>query len=376
MKYKTKDLLQKINWTNTLFLLLTPVVGIGGLIFLILNNQIHLATVVLTFVFIMATGLTITAGYHRLFSHNTYQANAFVRVLFLIFGAAAFQGSALEWCTDHRNHHRYSETEKDPYNIDKGFWFAHIGWLILLDISKRNYNNVEDLSADKWLRWQHRYFNFWSIAGGFLLPTLIASLWGDALGGFLLAGVFRTAVNHHATFCINSVCHLFGKRGYSLEQTARDHWFTALFTHGEGFHNFHHQFPLDYRNGIRFYDYDPTKWLIWTLSKMGLTHDLKVISVTHLTRYRLRRDEQDLLSKFKQSSDVLMQYIHEHLSPFRTQILEVIARIESIEKSGKIKEYKRQLKAAHSELNYSLSVWARLIKSLPKKILTQFSHQA
>jgi stearoyl-CoA desaturase (Delta-9 desaturase) len=353
----------KLNWTNTLFLLLTPLAGIAGTIYWAVSGRGNWATIALALVWTVATGLSITAGYHRLFAHRTYQANRLLRMCFLIFGAAAFEGSVLEWCTDHRNHHRYSETEKDPYNIEKGFWYAHIGWLMVLDPAMRDYNNVTDLADDKWNHRQHKYYGLWSVGFGFVLPTLIAGIWGDWLGGLILAGILRTVINHHGTFCVNSVCHIFGKRVYSLEQTGRDNWFTALFTYGEGFHNFHHQFPLDYRNGIRFYDYDPTKWLIWLMSKIGFATDLKKASTSSLTRYRLRTDEQTLLAKFKEGSESLFQYAQEYLIPLRNQILQVIIRIEAIEKTGKIKEYRDQLKVAHAELKYSLLVWSKLTKA-------------
>jgi stearoyl-CoA desaturase (Delta-9 desaturase) len=352
--------IKKINWTLTLFLLLTPVVGVAGTAFIVASGRLQIATVVLALVWMAATGLAITAGYHRLFSHCTYRAKWLLRLFVLLFGAGAYQGSVLEWCTDHRNHHRYSETDKDPYNIEKGFWFAHIGWLLTLDPSTRDFSNVEDLAADKWILWQHKNWWWLALTWGFVMPTLIAGVfWGDWLGGLLLAGVLRLVLNHHATFCINSVCHVFGKRAYSLEQTGRDNWITAFFTYGEGFHNFHHQFPLDYRNGIRIYDYDPTKWIIWVWSRLGLASDLKTISLVHLTRYRLRTDELALLTRFKQGSDAVMSYIHEQLLPLRSQILQVMARIDAIEKSGKIKEYRDQLKIARSELRYSLSIWTR-----------------
>jgi stearoyl-CoA desaturase (Delta-9 desaturase) len=356
--------LKKINYTLTLFLLLTPLVAIVGTIFILMSGRLHLATVALALGWMVATGLAITAGYHRLFAHGAYRANRWVQLFVLLFGAGAYQGSVLEWCTDHRNHHRYSETEKDPYNIEKGFWFAHIGWLLTLDPTTRDFSNVEDLMADKWIRWQHHNWAWLALIWGFIMPTVIAGLcWGDWLGGLVIAGVLRLVINHHCTFCINSVCHLFGKRAYSLEQTGRDNWITAFFTYGEGFHNFHHQFPLDYRNGIRAYDYDPTKWLIWLWSRFGLASDLKTISTVHLIRYRLRRDEQALLTRFKQGSEALLTYIQEHLTPLRTQILQVITRIEAIEKAGKIKEYRDQLKVARSELQYSLSVWGRMTKA-------------
>lgn len=359
---KKSSFWERVNWKITLFLLLTPVVGIVGAIFLAITHQLHTATIFLALGWMVATALAITAGYHRLFSHNTYSAHPVVRIFFLLLGAAAFEGSTLEWCTDHRNHHRYSETEKDPYNIKKGFWYAHMGWLMVLDPSKRNYSNVDDLAQDKWIVWQHRYFAQVALVVGFILPALVASLWGDWLGGFLLAGVLRVALNHHVTFCINSVCHVFGKRLYSLEQTGRDNWVTALFTYGEGFHNFHHQFPSDYRNGIRIYHYDPTKWLIWLLGKLRLARDLKIISATHLMRYRLKTDEKILKTKFKQGSEALVTYVQEHLEPLRQRILQLLAQIEKIEKTGKIKEYRNQLKVAHSELKRSLWIWGRLTK--------------
>ncbi len=137
---------------------------------------------------LMASGLSITAGYHRLWAHTTYQANPVIKVFLLLFGAAAFEGSALEWCTDHRNHHRYVDTARDPYNINRGFWYAHIGWLMILDPNKRNFENVEDMSTDYLIRFQHKYYSYVAIFMGFILPTLIAALWHDWMGGLDLGG--------------------------------------------------------------------------------------------------------------------------------------------------------------------------------------------
>lgn len=356
--------IKNLNWGNTLFLILTPLIGVGGSIFLAVNGKVQTYTILLAIVWLFMSGLAVTAGYHRLFAHCTYQTKSIIRILFLLFGAAAFEGSAMEWCTDHRNHHRYTDTDKDPYDIKKGFWFAHIGWLFMLDTSTRNYANVEDLSADKWVKWQHQFFIPVAFLMGFLMPMLIAMSWHDPFGGLIVAGILRTAINHHLTFCINSVCHIFGKRKYSNEQTARDNWVTALFTYGEGFHNFHHQFPLDYRNGIRAFHYDPSKWLIRGLSYVGLASDLKRVSLGHLTRYRLRAEEQLLLIKFKQGSEAVLAYVNERLGPVRTRILQVIAKIEEIEKSGKIQDYRDQLQTARLELKHSLLVWTRLSREI------------
>lgn len=287
------NLLKRINWLNTSFLILTPLVGIAGTILLAINGLIHWPSWVLFGGLILMTGLSITAGYHRLFAHRSYQAHWLVRLVFVLFGTAAYQGSVIEWCTDHRNHHRHTDTDKDPYNIKQGFWYAHIGWLFLLDPSKRDYSNVEDLMEDPILRFQHKYFVPLSLFMGLLLPAGLGALWGDALGGFIIGGMLRIIVVHHFTFCINSVCHWFGDRPYSEDQSARDHWLTAFFTFGEGFHNFHHQFPIDYRNGIRLYHFDPTKWIIRTLSFLRLTFNLKTVSPDRILRYKERNKQKD-----------------------------------------------------------------------------------
>lgn len=372
---------KRINWTNTLFLTITPLVSIIGTILLAINGHLYGATILLALLFMGVTGIAITAGYHRLFSHRAYKTVWPIRLIYLLFGAACFEGSVLEWCTDHRKHHLYVDTEKDPYNINQGFWYAHIGWLIFLDTSKRDFKNVSDLAEDPLVRFQHRFFVPLAIVMGFLLPALIASLWGDFWGGLIVAGALRITLNQHLTFCINSVCHTFGKRNYS-EQTARDNWVTALFTYGEGFHNFHHQFMFDYRNGIRFYHFDPAKWLIKTLALMNLATDLKVASTKHIIRYTVRVDESILMAQIKQRSESFAQYAERFVQPLREAILQAATQLEKLEEEylalkktkmdylkGKMTEYrnhlktqKSRLKQARSELTAALSRWQQLLR--------------
>ena len=288
MKIKTSTK-APLNWTNIFFFSSLPLVAIMGTFFLCAYQKVSWQTWVLAASLMVLTGLSITAGYHRLFAHRTYQAVYPLRLVLLLLGAAAFEGSALEWCTDHRNHHRYTDTDKDPYSVKKGFWHAHMGWLFYLDAKKYDFSNVQDLMADKLVLLQNQYYLFVSIFMGFIMPTAIASLWGDPVGGLIIAGALRITLNHHLTFSINSVCHYFGKFTYSNKISARDNWLTSLFTYGEGFHNFHHQFPSDYRNGIRLYHYDPTKWLIKIFSYVGLARGLKRVSQARIDRYCLAR---------------------------------------------------------------------------------------
>lgn len=367
---------KKINWTNTIFLIATPIIGVVGTILLCSFGMVKWQTWVFFVIYIFATALAITAGYHRLFSHKAYQAHPFISFIMAMFGAACFEGSVLEWSTDHRNHHRFVDTEKDPYNINAGFWHAHIGWLIHLDTSKRNFSNVEDLSASRILQFQHKYFKECAIFMGFILPMLVAALWGNALAGFVIVGALRVAFNHHSTFFINSLCHWSGKRPYSIEQTARDNWLTALVTMGEGFHNFHHQFPLDYRNGIRYFHYDPTKWLIYGLSKLGLTRNLRRVSDYKILSFRLRVEEEVL--KQKHSTD--MVFIQQKVEPLKAHLTLLIDKIAQIEAElanlkekklsymksqyegykQQLQDYLQALKAAQQELSQSLMNWRQL----------------
>ncbi len=267
-----------INWVNILFFTITPIVGLVGTIVLAYRNEVSMNTLWLALFLVIMGGISVTAGYHRLFSHASYKACWPVRLIFLLFAASAFEGSALEWGTDHRDHHRYTDTPKDPYNFKQGFWYAHIGWIFTLDLSQRKFNNVDDLKKDPLVRLQHKFFLPLAIVMGFILPMCVAGLWGNAWGGLIVAGALRLSILQHMTFCINSVCHYLGTQSYSVRNSARDNWFTALLTFGEGYHNFHHTFPIDYRNGIRFFHYDPTKWLIRSMKFLGLASDLKTVS--------------------------------------------------------------------------------------------------
>jgi stearoyl-CoA desaturase (delta-9 desaturase) len=139
---------------------------------------------------------------------------------------------------------------------------------------------------------QHKYYPLWAITAGIVTPVVIGAFAGDALGALLIGVGARLTFVYHATFCINSVCHKFGKATYDLRTTAKDNWVTALVTYGEGFHNFHHRFPSDYRNGIRWYHWDPSKWLIRALSFVGLSRDLKKVSPFAILHARLHTEHQ------------------------------------------------------------------------------------
>jgi stearoyl-CoA desaturase (delta-9 desaturase) len=283
---------RRVDWVNVLFLTVAHVLALLGIFHLVVD--FHAATLVLAVVCFFLCGLSITGGYHRLFSHPTYKANALLETFYLLFGAASVQNSALKWSADHRRHHANTDTDKDPYDINRGFLWAHVGWVLFKDGRAEDYSRVPDLAKNPRVAFQHRWYIPLAIVFGGVFPTAIAALWGDALGGFLVAGFLRLVFQYHATFSINSFAHKIGTQPYSDEDSARDSWITALVSMGEGYHNYHHCFPADYRNGVRAWQFDPTKWFVWSLSKVGVTRDLtRVPTEKREARMRQRRERRE-----------------------------------------------------------------------------------
>ena len=280
------------DWFNTGFILLIHSVAVGSIVYMAMV-RFSWWTVLLSSAWFLICGLAITGGYHRLFSHRAYVAHPLVRAWYLFFGAAGLQNSARSWCTDHRRHHSACDTERDPYNIQEGFWWAHMAWITKID-PHRTGDVPKDLARDPLVQFQHRFYLPLAILAGFIAPMAIASLWGDAWGGLLVGGFLRLVFQWHATFSVNSFAHLIGERKFDPNGSARDNFFVALLTLGEGYHSFHHRFPTDYRNGVRWFQFDPTKWLIWTLSKVSLTTDLRRVPALRIHQARHRASSSEL----------------------------------------------------------------------------------
>ncbi|WP_028022441.1 acyl-CoA desaturase [Enterovibrio calviensis] len=224
-------------------------------------------------------GMSITAGYHRLWSHKTYEAHPLLKGIFAIGGALALQNSILHWSSDHRVHHRHvDDNDTDPYSAKRGFWYSHIGWMLREYQKHRysDYSNCRDLQKDKVVMWQHKYYLPLVLATNFGIPIAFGLLHGDIWGAIILIGFVRVVASHHTTFFINSLAHIWGSQPYTAKNTARDNGILAFFTFGEGYHNFHHIFENDYRNGIYWWQFDPTKWLIKSGSWLGLTKKLRI----------------------------------------------------------------------------------------------------
>ncbi len=293
---KNKYRKNNIDIVNTTFLIATPLfAGLLGWLTLALDG-FNWSQVVLAIVFYLLTGLSITTGYHRLFSHRTYKGHFLVRLFFLIFGAAAFQNSALKWSADHRRHHTHCDGEADPYSIQEGFFHAHMGWIFLKADQKYRNKYPKDLTNDSLVIFQDKYIFIIGVLFGFVLPTIIGHFLGSALQGFAFAGLGRLVFVHHTTFFINSLCHVLGTQPYTDDHSARDSFIMAFLSNGEGYHNFHHTFQADYRNGIRWYHFDPSKWLIQIMSLTGLAKDLKVTSEKRIQlALKQMRDKKEMM---------------------------------------------------------------------------------
>jgi len=290
----------RYNWPALLMFVITGALAVTVVPWYGFTHGYHAGAWIWFVVLLSINELAITCGYHRLFAHDTYEARPALKLAYLLFGGMALQNSALLWSAGHRVHHRYiDDPERDPYCARRGFWFSHIGWML------RNYpsgepdlSTVRDLQRDPLVMWQHRHYLPLTLIMNFGVPLLIGWASGDMIGVLLLAGVLRLVISHHLTFCINSLAHIVGIQPYTDENTARDNGVVALLTFGEGYHNFHHMFAHDYRNGVRWWQWDPSKWCIYAMHWVGLTHDLKRVPWFKIQRAKLdnqfRRAERQL----------------------------------------------------------------------------------
>jgi stearoyl-CoA desaturase (Delta-9 desaturase) len=292
----------RVNWITSSFLIGTLFLSLTAVPLYIWHFGLDWFQAIFFFVMLCACGFSITLGYHRLFSHLSFKAHWSVRFFTLFFGAGAFENSALMWSCEHRTHHKHVDHEEDPYDINKGLFHAHIGWLMFKLKPIPDYDNVPDLQRDKMVMFQHRHINLLAVFVAFILPSAIGYAWGgweSALGAFLIAGVARVVFLQHCTFCINSLCHYIGKRPYSTRCSARDSWLMAIVTFGEGYHNYHHEFQHDYRNGVKPWQFDPTKWIIWTLAKFGLAENLRRVPSEKILLAELAEAQRRMESKLE-----------------------------------------------------------------------------
>ena len=359
----------KINWTGALFLTLSPIAALVlSLMHLYLDG---FRWPIWTFAIIMyaLTASSITGGYHRHFAHRAYQCRTWLKWFWCLFGAAAFQNSVLVWARDHRVHHRFVDSDKDPYSIAKGFWYAHFGWMLVNTeqsaIIAEPYGR--DLERDPVVKFQDAHYVTIAILMGLLFPAIVGYFLGSAFGGLAIGGFLRIVTLHHATFFINSWCHWWGRQTYTDTNSAKDSFVMAVATFGEGYHNFHHIFANDYRNGVRWYHWDPTKWIIKFFSWTGGAYALRRTPWADIMRAQLQMDEKNLKDRlqahwqqqFQQQIDSLKQRVEAAHQRFELLREEYKYSADVYRQSGmdRLQDMKRQVRMAKQEFRLAMKQW-------------------
>jgi stearoyl-CoA desaturase (Delta-9 desaturase) len=286
----------------TLLAVGVPPLGLLSAVGLLWGVAISWVDVVLFLVLYVASGLGNSVGFHRLFTHKSFETTSWLRGTFAILGSMAMQGPVTQWVTDHRKHHALSDQDGDPHSPHaghdegawgavKGFAHAHVGWLFTLKGMERGWQYGRDLYEDRLIRWIDRLYLLWVVVT-FGLPFLVGYLvggmsWALGLEALVWGGLVRVFAYQHATFSVNSICHMFGERSYRSRDESRNNWVVAMLTMGEGWHNNHHAFPSSARHGLDRLQLDVSWWTIRALEKIGLAWDVKLPDARQIARRRL-----------------------------------------------------------------------------------------
>jgi stearoyl-CoA desaturase (delta-9 desaturase) len=268
-----------------------PILALGLVVWQAWASYLHWSDVAVFAIVYMCTGLGVTVGFHRLFTHRSFKTGKVVRATLAIFGSAAIEGPVISWVADHRKHHAFSDREGDPHsphghgdgwrNHLKGLLHAHVGWLFIHTQRGNRARYAPDLMADPIVRFVDRTFVLWVLAGlavPFGLGFLIGGTLDAALTGLLWGGAVRMLVLHHVTYSINSLCHYFGRRRFQTDDESRNLAWLSVLSLGESWHHNHHAFPTSARHGLRRWEVDPSALVIRGLRRTGLAWDVVEVS--------------------------------------------------------------------------------------------------
>jgi stearoyl-CoA desaturase (delta-9 desaturase) len=280
--------------------MIIPVVALVAAVTLTWGWGITLLDVVIATIAYFGTGLGVTVGFHRHFTHKSFKATRPMKIALAITGSLAFQGSIVTWVADHRRHHAFSDKEGDPHSpwlfgtgpvaIVRGFWHAHMGWLF--DRDKTNARRfAPDLLADRDVAAVDRQFVLLtavSLGVPALLGGLLSWSWWGALTAFLWGGLVRVGLLHHVTWSINSICHMAGRRPFASRDRSANVWWLAVLSFGESWHNLHHADPTCARHGVKRGQIDMSARLIWLFEKFGWVHSVRWPTPQRLERLARR----------------------------------------------------------------------------------------
>nr|AAM28483.2 acyl-CoA desaturase HassLPAQ [Helicoverpa assulta] len=252
------------------------------------------ATILFSYILFVLAEIGITAGAHRLWAHKTYKAKLPLELLLMVFNSIAFQNSAIDWVRDHRLHHKYSDTDADPHNASRGFFYSHVGWLLVRkhpEVKKRGKElNMSDIYNNPVLRFQKKYAIPFIGAVCFALPTMIpVYFWGETWSNAWHITMLRYIMNLNVTFLVNSAAHIWGNKPYDAKILPAQNVAVSVATGGEGFHNYHHVYPWDYRAAeLGNNSLNLTTKFIDFFAAIGWAYDLKTVS-EDMIKQRIKR---------------------------------------------------------------------------------------
>jgi stearoyl-CoA desaturase (Delta-9 desaturase) len=265
-----------------------PVLALGFVVWQVWGDFLRWSDVIVFAIMYVFTGLGVTVGFHRLFTHRSFKTSKPLRGVFAVLGSAAIEGPVISWVADHRKHHTFSDQEGDPHSPHvghgggfrgalKGLFHAHVGWLFIHTQRGARKRYARDLLDDPVVSFVDRHFVVWVLGGlavAFALGWAIGGSFYAALTGLLWGGAVRMLVVHHVTYSINSLCHFFGRQRFDTGDESRNLFWLAPFSFGESWHNNHHAFPTSAMHGMRAWEIDPSALVIRGLEKLGLVWDV------------------------------------------------------------------------------------------------------
>jgi stearoyl-CoA desaturase (delta-9 desaturase) len=292
----------KLERRITVAAVVIPFVAFVAALWLLWGGAVSGRDLAILAVMYLAVGFGVTIGFHRLFTHRSFDAKPWLRATLAILGSMSVQGAVIHWVADHRKHHTFTDEEGDPHSphthggegwraVLAGLWHSHMGWLFEDEHTSAS-RYAPDLKKDPLIRRIDQLFPLWVLLG-LAIPFVAGFLIGGfsltaGLTAFLWAGLVRVFLLHHATWSVNSICHMYGKRPYQTDDESRNNWAVALVSMGEGWHHTHHAFPTSARHGLQKFQYDPSYQLIRLFEKLGWASNVKLPSEKQLDAKRAR----------------------------------------------------------------------------------------
>jgi stearoyl-CoA desaturase (Delta-9 desaturase) len=289
----------------TIAAVVIPPLGLLSAMGLLWGVAFHWVDLVLLVVLYVLTAIGNAVGFHRYFTHKSFETGPVVKGTLAILGSMAMQGPVTQWVTDHRKHHAFSDKEGDPHSPHvghgdgvggaiRGFFHAHVGWLFTLKGMERGREYGKDLYEDRLVRTIDRLYILWvllTLGIPFLAGYLVGGSVARGLEAMVWAGLLRIFLYQHATFSVNSICHMFGRKDYASRDEARNNWVVAALVLGEGWHNNHHAFPGSARHGLHRWQVDMSWILIRSLEKLGLVWNVRKPTPEQMARRRVQPSE-------------------------------------------------------------------------------------